>query len=299
MNTELGGETMSIAKLTNGLTADENGVLISPEVKSLSYPEDGNLKSFQMEDGSFWFRHRNNCIISVIEQFPPKGAILDVGGGNGFVTRRMLDEGFDAALLEPGAIGALNGKTGRSIPEVICSTLEAAGFQEASLSAVGCFDVIEHIESDLAFVQLVHRLLKPGGMFYGTVPAHRWLWSLSDNNAGHYRRYDRKMVYDLLASEFDILYFTYSFGILTLAIFLFRTVPFRLRLSKVREALSSETEHGTSGGTAVAVFNHFLTKELGSIQKGKSRPIGTSCLFVAQKKSAQEVAPADADKPRR
>ncbi|MDC3237172.1 class I SAM-dependent methyltransferase [bacterium] len=290
-------DIMSIAKLTSGLTAGEHGILTSSKSASLSYSEGGNLNCFQLEDKSFWFIHRNDCIASVIKRFPPDGTVLDVGGGNGFVTKRILDEGFDAALLEPGETGALNGKVSRHIPEVICSPLEDAGFPPSSLSAVGCFDVIEHIESDHAFLMSVHGLLKSGGILYVTVPAHQWLWSLSDDTAGHYRRYNKNMVGDLLTSKFEILYFTYFFRVITLPIFIFRTLPFRLHPSRKKKVLSSESEHGTTGGATVAVFKHFLRKELAAIQRGKSRQFGSSCLFVARKISSQQIAPDDTDMP--
>src|SRR5437762_8958287 len=137
---------MSIARLSNRLTVDEHGIWTSAKASSVSYPANGNFLCLPLEDASYWFRHRNECILAAIKRFPPAGAILDVGGGNGYVTRRLLDEGFDAALLEPGAVGALNGKTARKIPQVICSTLEAAEFSPGSLSAIGVFDVLEHID---------------------------------------------------------------------------------------------------------------------------------------------------------
>jgi SAM-dependent methyltransferase len=290
---------MSIAKLTKGLTADEHGIFTSSKSPSFSYPDDGNLYCFQLEDKSFWFIHRNDCIASIIKRFPPDGSVLDVGGGNGFVTRRILDDGFDAALLEPSLTGALNAKVSRRIPEVICCSLEDAGLSPLSLSAVGCFDVIEHIESDHAFLISVYRLLKPGGMLYVTVPAHQWLWSLSDDSAMHYRRYNKNMVEDLLTPNFEILYFTYFFGVLTFPIFFFRTLPFRLRSSRKKEVLSGETEHGTKRGATVAVFSYFLRKELAAIQRGKSRRLGSSCLFVARKVSGQDFAPEATKKPHR
>ena len=275
---------MSIAALTKGLNVDKHGIFISSKSIALSYPESGNLHCFQLEDKSFWFKHRNDCIAAAIKRFPPVGAILDIGGGNGFVTRRILDEGFDSAILEPGVTGALNAKLSRHIPEVICATIEEAGFPPSSLSAVGCFDVIEHIESDSSFLTLVHSLLKPGGVIYVTLPAHQWLWSLSDDYAKHYRRYNKNMVYDLLTPRFEILYFTYFFEILVFPIYFFRTLPYRFQQNREDRLLSSGSEHGTEGGATVAIIKYFLRKELHALQRGDSRQFGSSCLCVARKR---------------
>ncbi len=243
---------MSITNLTKALTADQHGIFTYSQSASVAYPEGGNLYCFQLEDDSFWFIHRNDCIASVVKRFPPDGAILDIGGGNGFVTKRILDDGFDAALLEPGKTGALNAKLSRHIPEVICSSLEDAVFPPSSLSAVGCFDVIEHIESDHAFLMSVHSLLKPGGIFYATVPAYWLLWSLRDDTSGHYRRYNKNMIDDLLAPNFEILYFTYFFGVLILPILFIRTLPFRLRRSRLNA-------HGSSKGVVCRTGSHTAT----------------------------------------
>jgi SAM-dependent methyltransferase len=274
---------MSIVKLTSGLTYDEHGIWVHGKAVSLSYPKEGNLRCFGLEDTSFWFGHRNDCIIAVIKRFPPNGAILDVGGGNGYVIRRILDEGFEAVLLEPGSIGALNGKTRRHIPEVICSTLEDACFLNNSLDAIGCFDVIEHIQNDQSFIEQVYKLLKPGGLLYATVPAHQWLWSLSDNTAQHYRRYNRKMIVSLLDSKFELVFHSYFFGILALPIFFLRILPFRLGILKKDKVLSSELEHGTGGGFLVKILKIILEKEYEEIRRGKKKQFGTSCLFVARK----------------
>jgi SAM-dependent methyltransferase len=278
---------MNITELTNGLVTDEHGIWTHAKCASISYPNDGNQQCFQLEDESFWFSHRNDCIISVLKRFPPNGTILDVGGGNGYVTRRLLDEGFEAVLLEPGAVGALNGKKNRDIPEVICSTLKDAGFPEGSLDAVGCFDVIEHVKDDRDFIAHILTLLKPEGTLYLTVPAHQWLWSQSDVTAGHFRRYDRRMIEELLVPRIEILFFTYFFRILALPIFLLRTVPSKVSFFRRAKLLSNELEHGSGNGRTIRILEHLMRNELSHINSGKSLRFGSSCLVVARKTGAR------------
>lgn len=141
----------------------------------------------QVEDESFWFRHRNDCIAALVRRNRPSGPVLDVGGGNGFVTRRLMDEGLDATLLEPGIAGATNAKWRRCLPEVVCATLEDVAFPDTCIPAIGAFDVLEHIEDDRAFIGEVYRVLILGGLYFATVPAHSWLWSAADVHAGHFR----------------------------------------------------------------------------------------------------------------
>src|SRR6266404_2294818 len=254
-----------IAGLSSGLTFDEHGIWTSTKSSLVSYPKDGNYLCLPLEDSSYWFKHRNDCIVSVVSLFSQVGAILDVGGGNGYVTRRLLDEGFEAARLEPGAVGALNAKTARQIPEVICSTLEAAEFPPEAISAIGVFDVLEHIEDDHAFIEHIHCLLRQDGLLYATVPAHPYLWSLSDVSAQHFRRYNHTEFMGLLGEKFESLYFTYFFGALILPVLLLRSIPYRVGFGSRRKILPDESEHGMGGGPAIRLLGAMLVREVDRI----------------------------------
>jgi SAM-dependent methyltransferase len=280
---------MKISDLASGLTLDSAGIWASGDRVEVSYPTDGNEQCYQVEDSSFWFKHRNSCIIAALRSHAPSGTILDVGGGNGFVTRRMLDEGFDAALVEPGLTGAFNARTQRHIPDVFCSTLEGCGFPSDSIDAISLFDVLEHVESDVSFLSEVHDVLKPGGNLYLTVPAFKWLWSESDESAGHHRRYSPQLLADLLGNHFDILFMTCFFQALTLPILAYRVLPYRLGLAKHRNSAVAENRaHGSSGGVMVKAVERLLAPEIRRITCSHSVGWGTSCLCVARKVEGRE-----------
>lgn len=273
----------STLDLTSGLKRDGAGIWTDHASPELAYPKDGHERYFRLEDQSYWFRHRNDCILSALERFPPQGMLLDVGGGNGFVTRRILDEGYPAALVEPGPTGAFNAKTHRGIPDVYCTTFEAMGLRPGSVGAIGCFDVLEHIAEPAALVARFHAALRPDGHFYLTLPAWGWLWSASDREAGHYRRYDRASIARLLSPGFEILYVTALFSVLTLPVLLLRALPYRLGLGG--GPLKPETEHGSGNGPMTRWIKRCLDRELVRIRVGRKQTIGTSFLVVARKKS--------------
>lgn len=159
-------------------------------MKEVSYPSEGNDRCFEIEDKSFWFQHRNACIIDLVKKFPPrgKGPIFDVGGGNGFVAKGLTDAGWDVVLVEPGSGGAQNAKK-RGLQHVICATTQSAGFRPGCIPAIGIFDVVEHIKNEETFLRHLYKLLEPGGMFYLTKPAFSFLWSRHNLYAKHFRRY--------------------------------------------------------------------------------------------------------------
>ena len=152
-------------QFSNSLSCDETGIYYADSSENISYPIDGNNNSLEFEENSFWFSHRNNCITQMIKNYPPtkNGLIFDVGGGNGFVSKGLLDAGFDVVLVEPGLYGAMNAKN-RGIKNVICATTHTAKFQSGTIPSIGVFDVVEHIEDDIGFLKHLYELLVPGGM---------------------------------------------------------------------------------------------------------------------------------------
>jgi SAM-dependent methyltransferase len=261
-----------------------NDIWMAKARSKISYPGEANENCFNIEENSFWFRHRNNCIIEVVKLFPPKGIFYDVGGGNGFVAKELEEIGIETVLVEPGKTGVDNARK-RRLKHIICATLEDAGFKSHTLSTVGLFDVIEHIEKDKAFLKMVFELLEPGGRLYITVPAFNFLWSGEDDYAGHFRRYTIKSLQKILPEiGFHVEYATYIFSVLPIPIFLFRSVSHRLRLSKksgVEE--TQKLQHSQPGGMIGKLLGKTLKTECKRIKRKKTIPFGSSCLIAVNK----------------
>ena len=276
--------TFEARALSERLALDETGIWRAPHSAPVSFPVDDYAACFRVEDGSFWFGHRNRCITEAVRQWQPPGFILDVGGGNGYVAGGLIEAGHETVLLEPGAEGARNARAFRLIPHVICATFDGAGLKPASVPAVGLFDVLEHIEDDERFIEKLKRVLRPGGLVYLTVPAHQWLWSITDIDAGHFRRYStRQLTSRFTAAGFDVLYVTYFFETLVVPFYLLRTLPFQLGFRGRREVSRYEAEHAAGGKLPSRALQRFFERELRTIAAHRTLPTGTSCLLVAQK----------------
>ncbi len=245
------------------------------------YPEDANNRCFHLEQKSVWYRHRNSCIVAAMLRYPSVGIILDVGGGNGCVAKAIRDAGFRVRLLEPDPSGILNAIESRHITDVMCARFEDADIPERSIDAVGLFDVLEHIDNEKPFLDHIADVLKPKGLLYITVPAHRFLWSWSDVQAEHFRRYSRQALVNTISASFDVIYSTYFFGALVMPIFLFRTIPYRAGI-RTKNILKAETEHGTDGSILPRMLLRVLSREVRFIRYGRQSLFGASCLLVAR-----------------
>jgi hypothetical protein len=272
---------MNIDFYTKKLTK-KDGIWYANKKSAISYPDDGNDLCFQIEDNSFWFKHRNNCIIEVVKRFPPNGPFFDIGGGNGFVAKAIERIGIETILVEPGEKGCINARE-RKISNIICATLDDAGFERGSIPGIGVFDVVEHFENDMGLLNSINGYLQKDGLLYITVPAYNVLWSNEDDDAGHFNRYTIKSLSDRLnKAGFDVLYSTYIFSILPLPVFLLRTIPGKLGLNKDPYKASKNTKEHQSKGSVV---NKIWAWELNRIRKNKAIPFGGSCLIVAKKLS--------------
>ena len=249
---------------------------------AVSYPDEGNDACFAIEEQSYWFRHRNRCLVAVLRRLPPPGVLLDVGGGNGFVTRALEAAGFPAALLEPGPRGIDNARD-RGLAPVVHSTFERAGFSPDSLAAVGMFDVLEHLPHDRAALAYAASRLRAGGRIYLTVPAFAWLWSEADVHAGHFRRYRLgELIARLRAEGLVPEYATYLFACLAVPLFVLRTLPSRLGLRTNRHVENARREH-TSSGRFARLIEASLEREVARVERGLAVRCGTSCLVVARR----------------
>ncbi len=96
---------------TNLILKDE--IWFSKDKTEISFPHEGHDSCYQIEENSFWFKHRNNCITSVINLFMTKKVLFDIGGGNGFTSLALEKENIETFLVEPGIEGILNEKKKR------------------------------------------------------------------------------------------------------------------------------------------------------------------------------------------
>ena len=91
----------------------------------------------------------------------PGEPILDVGCGAGQVVEALRGAGFSAAGVDvaPPPIEGCLGYDGRVLP-----------FPEGCFSAVGAFNVLEHVEEPVAFLDEMARVLKTGGRMVVSSP---------------------------------------------------------------------------------------------------------------------------------
>jgi SAM-dependent methyltransferase len=270
-----------LSKITCGLTMSQPGFWTCGEHVDMGFLAEDSTDWVEVEEKSFWYRHRSRCIVATVQKYRPNGMLFEIGAGNGAVTLALQQAGMPVIAVEPTVKWAQAARK-RGVEEVVCATMEGAKFNPGSLSNVGMFDVLEHIPDDELFLRNVRALMPVGGRFYCAVPAHQYLWSKEDDAAGHCRRYTVKSLSDkIVASGFRMEFSTYYFVSLMLPILFLRAIPSRLGIRGGRTAESSQREHCLPAGPVATMLGRALDWEFRTLTSGGRHSFGASCLVVA------------------
>jgi SAM-dependent methyltransferase len=198
--------------------------------------------------------------------------MVDLGGGSGEVTSLLGWDPDRTVVLDgnPALIGHARGKLGLS---GIRGGVDHIPLSDRSLEAVCLLDVLEHLDDPVATLQEARRVLAPSGRLIVHVPAHPWLWSTSDEQLGHRRRYTRRLLtHELADAGFEAVILTHVFSWL---------VPIMWLLRRVVRPATPET-----GLDHTALWIDRLALVLTGIERhliGRlSLPIGASVLCVAR-----------------
>jgi SAM-dependent methyltransferase len=143
-----------------------------------------------VEEDHWWFRGRRAVIAAVLQPVVAAGGlVLDAGCGSGGNLEVYSDIG--PVMGVDTAADALASARRRGYRGVGVASLAGLPFRDGAFDVVGATDVVEHVADDLGALRELRRVTRPGGHLLVTVPAYQWLWSDSDVQLGHFRRYTR------------------------------------------------------------------------------------------------------------
>jgi SAM-dependent methyltransferase len=143
-----------------------------------------------LEDRHWWYRERRVQLGRALRKTGSPGWALDVGAAGGGNTRVLRAHGWRAVALEYSESGAEFARE-RGL-DVLRADVRRLPVASRSMDLVVAFDILEHIDEDVAGAGELLRVLRPGGTALIAVPCDMRLWSEHDVAVGHVRRYDRQ-----------------------------------------------------------------------------------------------------------
>lgn len=120
------------------------------------------------------FKHVNEW--QVLKALRSAGAvrILDVGCGRGNLVRHLEKLGYDVHGMTINPEEVAQADSPRVLLGDIQGDITRLPLEFGSFDAVLSFDCMEHLETPLAGLRNINRLLKPGGLFVSYLPSSRW-----------------------------------------------------------------------------------------------------------------------------
>lgn len=229
----------------------------------------------RVEQRHWWFVGRRAVVAAMLHEVRlPLGArVLDAGCGTG----RNLAEyaclgsavGVDASEVALA--------TGSSPHATAAASVEALPFRSGSFELVCATDVIEHLNDDVTALVGMRRVAKPLGRLLLTVPAYQALWSDSDVQLHHRRRYTaRRLRRAVNEAGWRVERTTYFNSILLPVI---AGARFQRRLRKGEDGT---TELERTNRAADAVLRLPMLAEARGIRAGLRFPAGVSIALLAR-----------------
>jgi SAM-dependent methyltransferase len=137
------------------------------------------------EGRMWWYRALHARIIDALAGVT--GRVLDAGCGTGGLLA-MLAPSLHPVGLEFSDTAARRAADKSGAP-VVCGSVNAMPFADASFDAAIAADVLCHVAVDLAAALIeLRRVLRPGGRLVVNMPAFAWLMSAHDRRVHNARR---------------------------------------------------------------------------------------------------------------
>jgi len=235
---------------------------------------------FRVEQTHWWHVGRRRILADFVEAIcrqvtDRRPRILDVGCGTG-ANLLMLSKYGDAEGVDISE-DALAFCRERGLDKVKLGAGEELPYEDDSFDLVTAFDVVEHMDDDLAGLREMRRVLRPGGRVLLFVPTFMFLWGLQDDVSHHRRRYRLSELRRVLEQAgFEVERMTYANITFFLPILLVRKL---MRLTGIK----TESENTIN----VSALNGLLGRLLGAeswFLRYVNLPFGVSGLCVAKKR---------------
>ncbi|MCA9497452.1 MAG: class I SAM-dependent methyltransferase [Nanoarchaeota archaeon] len=243
-----------------------------------------NYQTYDSFEGDFWYiLSRQDLLEKIFSKFLKRGKkklkILDLGAGTGFNYDAASKFGEVHCLdFEKAAIKSCKKKGIKHTYLGDAHNLDM--FKDSTFDVVMAIELIEHLDDDSKALSEVKRVLKKGGYFIGTTPAHKHLWSVDDDLAHHKRRYSKKNLKSKLSKFFKIEFLSYRYFFFYLpSLVLFNIQKLLKRVSK-KEKNSLSFTPGLLNKVLLKIMNFENTL----LSKRVKLFLGVGFVFVCKKK---------------
>lgn len=200
--------------------------------------------------------------------------VLEVGCGIGTMSRKLAEIADVIVGIEPNAACiervdvAMRDEPKFSLRPCLLEDCDPVELAAHAFDTVYCVNVLEHIQDDVAALQMFRDALAPGGRVLIFVPALQMAYGPLDAELGHHRRYSKAALARAFASaglELEMIRFTNPIGLLG---WLYNTYITRARVHSVGQ---------------VKLFERLIAWWALPLERLITPPIGLSLMAVGRR----------------
>jgi len=255
-------------------------------MEELNLSKEEFARDFKLKEKNWFYAGMTDIWLSFLTgTIAASGSIdraLDVGcgaGGKAAHLQKIAKNVFGVDL----SIDALRFSENINSLKLAQATICKLPYKDGSYDLINVFDVLEHVEDDMAALGELNRVLADNGFLIMAVPAFSVLWSQHDIANFHKRRYNiRDLREKLERAGFEFKRASYANFFLFPALLVYRTVQYRILrpFFKVKRTRVEDVP-----GFLNTFLKNILALEACLI-KAVNFPFGVALLCVARKKSA-------------
>jgi SAM-dependent methyltransferase len=198
-----------------------------------------------------------------------RGRVLEIGAGTGNFAAELRALGASLTAVEPSVrLGKKLRERVQNVPNVTIIEGVLSDVTDRGFDAAVMLNVLEHIEDEAAVLADVLERLAPGGTLSIWVPAFAFLYSDFDKKVGHFRRYRKPQLVNVVsAAGFTVRSARY----VNLPGFFAWWLT--MRASNV----------GAGGGRLTNIYDRIVVPVTSRVERIVQPPFGLSVLLVAER----------------
>jgi len=220
---------------------------------------------------------RNSNLFCLVASLVTGKNVVDIGCGDASFLGILRVRGKHIVGIEPSSgMRTLAAKLNPEVVVISGKAEEVDVLLQKPVDSIVMIDVLEHIKKDIEQVKKVRTSLKKNGEFVFVVPSHPFLYGKKDKQIGHYRRYSKKSLQDLLtANGFRIQYIRHwnALGIL----------PYIVSEKILRRSLNLRLRRDTKTGVLAGILRKGLHFWFKRVENNLNFGFGLSIIGVARK----------------
>ncbi len=136
--------------------------------------------------------YTNHLIDKIFDKYKINGTFLEIGCGTGDFLKKLEEKNLTGLGIDYSKEAVEISRSKLKSQKIKVEIADFLTLKKQKFNSIFCFEVIEHIMDDIAFLNHINMFLEKDGLLILTTPAKPEQFSKEDLYYGHQRRYTKR-----------------------------------------------------------------------------------------------------------